>query len=145
MKIIITEEQNEKVNRKIRLAVEKLGLEQARGMMGDELIKQGYIDNPLSYLDQFNDLSIIEKDDKVIYVDQNNIPIFLYHIKGDMKKWCVINYVRVWMFFDLVMDYSPRDFEKVISKWLKDNYGLTKYKPTTSVLQKPDFWDNPVL
>ena len=34
MKIIITEQQNEKLNRKIRLAVEKLGLPQAREMFG---------------------------------------------------------------------------------------------------------------
>ena len=30
MKIIITEQQNEQLNRKIRLTVEKLGLEQSR-------------------------------------------------------------------------------------------------------------------
>jgi hypothetical protein len=36
MKIIITEQQNEKVNRKIRFAVEKLGLEQAREITGVE-------------------------------------------------------------------------------------------------------------
>lgn len=145
MKIIITEEQNEKLNKKIRLAVEKMGIKQALNMFGKDVIKQAYIDNPLSFLDQYNDLTIIKKDDKVIYVDQNNIPIFLYYIKGDMKKWCVISYNRVWRFFDLVMDYSPRDFEKVISKWLKDSYGLTKYKPTTSVLQKPELWDEPIL
>ena len=35
MKIIITEQQNEKLNKKIRLAVGKLGLVQAREMFGD--------------------------------------------------------------------------------------------------------------
>ena len=37
MKIIITEEQNEKLNRKIRLAVEKLGLIQSLDMFGKDI------------------------------------------------------------------------------------------------------------
>lgn len=145
MKIIITEEQSEKLNHKVRMVVEKLGIKQSLELFGKDIIKQTYNDNPESFLDQYNDLTIIKKDDKVIYVDQNNIPIFLYYTKGDIKKWYVISYNRVWRFFDLVMDYTPKDFEKVMLKWLKDSYGLTKYKPTTSVLQKPELWDVSVL
>jgi hypothetical protein len=49
MKIIITEQQNEKLNKKIRLAVGKLGLIQSREIFGDEIIKQAYIENPESF------------------------------------------------------------------------------------------------
>ena len=76
MKIIITEQQNEKLNRKIKSAVEKLGLKQSLEMFGKDIIKQVYIDNPLSYLDQFNDLRPVEKGDFVYYVDNDNLPLF---------------------------------------------------------------------
>ena len=77
--IIITEEQNEKLNKKIRLAVEKLGLEQSREVFGDELIGRTYIDNPLSFLEQFNNLRPVEQDDKIYYVDNDNLPLFYYY------------------------------------------------------------------
>jgi hypothetical protein len=40
MKIIITEQQNEQLNRKIRFAVEKLGFKQSLEMFGKDIIKQ---------------------------------------------------------------------------------------------------------
>ena len=88
MKIIITEQQNEQLNHKIRLSVEKLGLEQSRQIFGDEIIKQAFIDDPLSFLDQFNNLKPIEKDGKIFYVDNDNLPLF-YHKKEEQKskKW----------------------------------------------------------
>ena len=87
MKIIITEEQNEQLNRKIKLAVEKLGLTQARELFGDNIIRQTYINNPLSYLNQFNNLTPIEKDDKIYYVDNDNIPIFFYFKQSELNKY----------------------------------------------------------
>ena len=81
MKIIITEQQNEKLNRKIRLAVEKLGLEQSLEMFGDEIIKQTYIDNPSSFLNQYNNLKPVEEDDKIFYVDTDNLPSYIFITK----------------------------------------------------------------
>ena len=99
MKIIITEQQNEKLNKKIRLAVEKLGLAQARELMGDELIKQTYIDNPLSFLEQFNNLSYIEKEGQVFYHDGHNIIFYYWPItKGD-EGLIQISYKYIWSFF----------------------------------------------
>ena len=131
MKIIITEQQNEKVNRKIRFAVEKLGLEQAREMMGDELIKQGYIDNPLSFLDQFNNLKLVEKDDKIYYVDNDNLPLFYYYIDEQDSKngeyW--INYYRIWSFFENVMGYDYTEIQEIMKEWLGTAYNLRGLTP----------------
>ena len=131
MKIIITEQQNEKVNRKIRFAVEKLGLEQARELMGDELIKQGYIDNPSSFLNQFNNLRPIEKDDEIYYVDNDNQPLFFYKKRQQELKdgiyW--IDFKKIWMFFEIIIGYNRVDTQKIMAEWLGTTYNLWELMP----------------
>ena len=136
MKIIITEEQNEQLNRKIRLTVEKLGLDQSREMFGDELIKQAYIDNPLSFLDQFNNLTPIEKDDKIYYVDNDNIPIFFYFKQSELNKYgyYYINNEKIWSFFYKIMWYDDNVVKTIIHKWLKKQYKLSNLNLKTSIL-----------
>ena len=126
MKIIITEEQNEKVNRKIKLAVEKLGLTQSREMFGDEIIRLAYINNPLSFLDQFNNLTPVEKDGKIYYVDNDNLALFYYYIEDqELKNWEFwVNHSRIWSFFSIIMDYSYTETQQIMKKWLKTTYNL---------------------
>ena len=131
MKIIITEDQNEKVNRKIRFAVEKLGLKQTREMMGDELIKQGFIDNPPSFLDQFNNLTPVEDDGEIYYVDNDNLPLFSYYKKDQESKngYYWINYYRIWLFFYDVMGYKYTKTQQIIKEWLGTTYNLRGLTP----------------
>ena len=127
MKIIITEQQNEQLNKKIRFAVKQLGLEQSRQMFGDEIIKQAYMDNPLSFLDQFNNLKPVEKDDDgfidINYVDENNYIIFNYTPTNNPQRSLYV-YYDIWSFFTTTMEYSDHDTKVIIKNWLKDVYGL---------------------
>ena len=131
MKIIITEQQNEKLNRKIRLAVEKLGLEQSLEMFGDEIIKQTYIDNPSSFLNQYNNLKPVEEDDKIFYVDTDNLPLFYYYKEEQDSKngeyW--INYYRIWSFFSEVMGYNHTEIQEIMKEWLGTAYNLRELTP----------------
>ena len=130
MKIIITEQQNEQLNNKIRLVVEKLGLGQAREIFGDGLIKQAYIDNPLSFLDQFNDLKTIKKEGRVSYHDNENILIRYWaddYIKDDGLM--MFSYVYIWSFFSDIMGYSNIEIQNLLKKWLKKTYKLTRLVP----------------
>ena len=131
MKIIITEEQNEKLNRKIILAVEKLGLPQAREMFGDEIIKQTYIDNPSSFLDQFKNLRPIEKGIEMIYVDNDKLPLFYYYKQDQETKdgYYFIHYSRIWSFFSEVMDYSYTEIKEIMKEWLGTTYNLRGLTP----------------
>jgi len=133
MKIIITEQQNEKLNRKIRLAVEKLGLKQSREMFGKEIIKQVYIDNPLLFLNQFNNLKPVEKNGKIYYVDNENQPLFFYYKDEQDSKngYYYINYYMIWSFFEVVMGYNYTEIEGFMKEWLGATYnlrGLTPHK-----------------
>ena len=143
MKIIITEQQNEQLNNKIRLTVEKLGLEQSRQMFGDELIKQAFIDNPLSFLDQFNDLRRIEKYDDgdfdINYVDKNNYIIFNYKPEDDRHRSLYV-YYDIWSFFGTTMGFSDNNTKEIIKNWLKDVYGLID-KPIGIAIEKVKITD----
>ena len=134
MKIIITEQQNEKVNRKIRLTVEKLGLPQSREIFGDEIIKQTYIDNPSSFLNQFNNLTPIEKDDKIYYVDNDDLPLFYYYKEDQELKngeyW--INYYRIWSFFSDIMGYDDIEIQEIIKERSETTYNLRGLTPVFS-------------
>ena len=148
MKIIITEQQNENVNRKIRLSVEKLGIKDGRQIFGDEIIKLAYSDNPLSYLDQFNDLRPVEKEEFVFYVDKDNLPLFAAKKQYIEQGYGVvyISPARIWSFFERVMDFGgSSEIAYNILKWIKDKYGL-ELKPTTYNI--PIFvmvhWNEPV-
>ena len=131
MKIIITEQQNEKLNNKIRLAVEKLGMEQSLNMFGEDIIKQAYIDNPLSFLDQFNNLRPVEKNDKIFYVDNDNLPLFYYNKKEQDSKngYYWINYDRIWLFFSVIMGYNRTETIEIIKEWLGTTYNLRVLTP----------------
>ena len=131
MKIIISEQQNEKVNRKIRLVVEKLGLIQAREAFGDEIIKQVYIDNPPSFLDQFNNLTPVEDDGEIYYVDNDNLPLFSYYKKDQESKngYYNVNYYRIWLFFEDVMGYEYTEIQEIMKEWLGTAYNLRGLTP----------------
>ena len=128
MKIIITEQQNEKLNSKIRLAVEKLGLIQSREIFGDEIIKQAYIDNPESFLNPFKNLKldIIEKDE-CYYFDEDGKPIIYYdkdskeHSVGQVYFDCN----RIFNFFTEVMDFDWPEIDPILLNFLEKEYNHT--------------------
>ena len=115
MKIIITEQQNEKLNKKIRLVVEKLGLPQSREIFGKEIIKQSYSNNPPSFLNQFNNLRPVEKGNKIYYVDNDNLPLFYYYKEEQDSKngYYYINYHRIWSFFLRLWVITIMKFKKL--------------------------------
>ena len=131
MKIIITEEQNEQLNNKVRLVVEKLGLGQSRQMFGDGLIKQAYIDNPLSFLEQFNNLKPVEVGDKICYVD-NDGKTLLYYYEEDLDLgygYCHINHKRIWGFYSEVMGFLSTKIQKIMMDWISTTYNMKSLVP----------------
>ena len=139
MKVIITEEQNKLLNDKVRLAVKKMGLEQSRQMFGDEIIKKAFIDNPLSFLEQFNDLRRIERGFDINYVDKNNYIIFHYNPDDDRHRSLYV-YYDIWSFFGTTMEYSDHDTKEIIKNWLNDIYGLID-KPIGITVSKVNIMD----
>ena len=122
---------NEKLKYKIRYSVEKLGVKQSLEIFGEDIIKQGYIDNPLSFLDQFNNLRPVEKDNEIYYVDNDNLPLFSYYIvEQDSKNGrYYINYYRIWSFFSEVMGCNYTEVQEIMKEWLGTTYNLRGLTP----------------
>jgi hypothetical protein len=110
-----------------------------------DMIRKAYEDNPLSYLNQFNNLKPVVKDDKIYYVDNNNLPLF-FHYKNKRNKDCYINFWRIWVFFEQVMDYSHFEIEDILSDWLEETYNLKKLEPFGVGWDIDEqSWDEPVI
>ena len=121
----------EKLKYKIRSVVEKLGLKLSREMFGDEIIKQAYIDNPLSFLNQFNNLRPVEKDNRVYYMDNDNLPLFMYYKEDQDSKYghYYINYYRIWLFFEEIIGYNYTEIQEIMKEWLGTTYNLRGLTP----------------
>ena len=124
IKQILKEEINSQSER-VKSMVKKYGIDQAIEMVagGIDTIKQAYKDNPESYLNQFKDLTPVEKDDKIFYVDKNGSPLF-YYFPNKKNGYVYINYDRIWMFFSNVIELKYSETQDIIKNWLEDTYNL---------------------
>ncbi len=130
MRFIITEEQSEKLNHKIKSMVEKYGVEYTLKMFDNntDVIKRVYQENPLEFLNQFNDLTPVENNGKISYKDKNNLTSFYYYpdrINGDV----FINYFRIWKFFEDVIGFKYSEIQDIMRNWLEETYNITGLTP----------------
>jgi hypothetical protein len=121
----------EKLKYKIRLAIKQLGLKQSRQMFGDDIIRQVYNNNPLLFLNQFNNLTPVEEDGDVIYVDNNDEILFSYYKKDQDSKngfyW--IRRAIIIKFLEEIMGYTHDEIKEIMKGWLKVNYNLGELSP----------------
>ena len=132
MKIIITEEQNEQLNHKIRLTVEKLGLKQSLEMFGKDIIKQAYIDNPYLILSEYNKIKSIESGGQTLYLDDNENVIFTYYTQDqeDKKGYCFFNF-KIYKLIEQIFGDDYNFNKQLILDWLKNTFNLEGLKLTT--------------
>ncbi len=131
MKLIITEEQSEKLNHKIKSMINKFGFKETIRLFDNnsEIIKRAYIDNPLTYLNQFNDLTPIEKDNKIYYVDKDRNPLFYYYPNKE-NGYVYINHGRIWKFFSKVIGLEYSEIQDIIKNWLEETYNIEGLTPS---------------
>jgi len=130
MKFIITEEQSEKLNHKVRFMVNKHGIDHAIELFDGnvDIIKRAYQDNPYNFLEQFNNLTQIEKGDRIFYVDKDRLPLFYYY-PDEKNGFVFINYYRIWMFFEEVIGLKYSEIQTIINNWLEETYNLRGLTP----------------
>ncbi len=130
MKIIITENRSDTINERVRSTVEKFGLENALKIFGDntDFIRRVYEDNPSSFLNQFNNLKLVVKNDMTFYVNKDKLPLFFYY-QDEKNGDCYINYERIWSFFEDVFGYKYPEIQQLIKEWLGETYNLGELTP----------------
>jgi len=127
MKIIITEQQNEQLNKKIRFAVEKLGLPQTRELFGDDIIKQAYIENPELFLEPFKNLRLDVEGDECHYIDEDGKKV-IYYDKTLKKKGVgsvFFDCNTIFNFFTEVMDFDWPEIDPILLNFLEKEYNHT--------------------
>lgn len=133
IKQVLKEEVDNRSER-IKSIVNKYGLKRSIDMIagGVKTIRQVYDDNPLEFLNQFNNLKRVERDDyfdtRIYYMDENNNPIFYYIENSNIKK-VFFNFYLLWVFF-IYMGYTNEDTINILKKWLYDTYGIRGFEPT---------------
>jgi hypothetical protein len=134
MKFIITEEQSEKLNQKVKSMVNKFGIEYTLDFFdGDsDIIRRAYQDNPSEYLNQFNNLTPIEKGNKIYYVDEDGLALFYYY-PDRINGYAYSNYDRVWVFFENIMRLERSEIKYIINNWLEKTYNIKGLIPGPSV------------
>ena len=115
----------EKLKYKIRSTVEMLGLDQSLNLFGVDILKQAYIDNPESYLDNFKELTIVEDFVFINYMDKRGKLVFFIPIKkiSSMDKFIRVK-PEIFDFFLNIIDQDFDDTRKIINDWLKIKFNL---------------------
>ena len=135
MKIIITEQQDEKLTRRVKMMVEKLGLKDAIKMFGDNtnIIKHAYENNLLDYLNNFKDLEVVESEKypNSIFFKKNGVVV----MQQDMKyKRFWFDYDNIWSFFESFFGMKYQQIQGVLKQWLEETLNLEGYTPAFSSL-----------
>ena len=124
IKQVLKEEIDSKSDR-VKSIVNRYGFVNAIKMVvgGVDTIKQAYQYNPESFLVQFNDLTPIQKNDKIYYVDKDRLLLFYYY-PNDKNGYVFINNNRIWMFFEYVIGIEYSETQVIIKNWLDEVYGI---------------------
>jgi hypothetical protein len=145
IKQVLKEEIDSKSER-IKSMVNRFGFDQAIEMIvgGKDTIRNAYQDNPKSFLNQFNNLTPIEKEDKIIYVDKNGYALF-YYLTNEKDGFININYNRIWVFFERVIGLEFMEIQNLIIEWLEEVYGITGLIPDNRILLGQFNWKRPII
>ena len=144
IKQVLKEEVDNRSER-IKSIVNKYGIERALEIIagGVKTIRQVYDDNPLEFLNQFNDLKPVEIDDVIYYVDKDKIPVF-YYFPNNKNSEVFINYYIIWMFFSVVIELESSEIKGILKNWLKETYNITGFTPEWIERVKID-WKKPII
>jgi hypothetical protein len=126
MKIIITEEQQESLQRKLKKMVKKLGWEKTSIVVNGpkNLAKLAFNNNPYEFLNMFNNLDVVqseERPDWVLYRFEKGNNMMVYDPKYDEVY---INYDIIWSFLRDGFNLNYTEIQKLTKRWLYETYNL---------------------
>ena len=126
IKNIIKEEIDSKSER-IKSIVSKYGILKSFQMIagGVETIRQAYNNDPYEVLKQYENLTPIEKEYHIEYIDQNGTPIFNYY---PVEREVYISNEKIWSVLS-IFNLKYDEIQKIISKWISKNYDINRVYP----------------
>jgi hypothetical protein len=136
MKIIITESQynlliENKKNQFLFDIIKEDGWESAAELVGGikNLKKLTGIETPMDFLKLFNDLDVVqseEKPDWEIYRYEKGNNMMIYNRKND---YVFIDYHKIWSFLEKVFGLNYSEIQQLTEEWLSEVYNLRGVTP----------------
>jgi hypothetical protein len=125
MKIIISENQVDKIKSKIHEYVKKYGFEKCREIFGDKvLLTIGFNNDPMEFLNLFNNLKQVQStldEDWSIFQDEKGVVHIFNSNRSNMIYFEYITIIKPLTFF---FNLEPSTRDKLLKKWLELNYGI---------------------
>ncbi len=124
MKIIITENQlKDKVHQMVKTEGWR-NTSEILGLSGEELAQMFFNNDPMEFLNQYNDLEVVQsetnKDFTLFrYKPEHNLMIY------DRKNGEVsVNWQKIWSFLKEGFDLNYDEIQEITQRWLAETYNL---------------------
>ena len=142
MKIIITENQVDKIKSKIHEYVKKYGIQKCKEIFGDKvLFTIGFNNDPMEFLNLFNDLDVVQS------IEEKNWTLFRYE-KGknlmfyDRKNDDVyIDYYQIWSVLRKDFGLNYNETQQVTEEWLGVVYNLRGITTKFALYETRSGWE----
>ena len=126
MRIIITENQQSSLQLKLKKMVKDIGWEKTSIVVGgiENLVKLGFNNNPMEFLNMFNDLDIVQSKERhycVLFRHENENNMMVYDRKSDEVY---INYGDIWLFLEDGFGLNYYETQELTQEWLSKRYNL---------------------
>jgi len=126
MKIIITKEQQESLQRKLKKMVKDLGWgKTSKAVSGPEqLAKLAFNNNPMEFLNMFNNLDVFQSEEEkdwtlFRYEKGNNMMVY------DRKnEYVYVSYDVIWSFLENGFGLKYKEIQGITKEWLGETYDL---------------------
>ena len=126
MKILITENQQSSIQEKLQSMIKKLGWNQTSKAVGGSknLKKLSGIKTPMDFLNLFNDLDVVESEEKP------NWTLFRYKKGHNLmvydrgNKIVFLDYDKIWLVLRVDFGLNFTEPQHLIKEWLDEVYNL---------------------
>ncbi len=118
----------ESLKQDLKQSVKNFGWESTANLVGGhkELAKLAFNDDPMEFLNMYNDLDIVqseEKPDYTLFKDEKGNNIMVY----DRKKGKVyINYYQIWSVLRSGFGILPDEVRIITQRWVSNTYKLRR-------------------
>jgi hypothetical protein len=125
MKIIISENQVDKIKSKIHEYVKKYGFEKCKEIFGDKvLFTIGFNSNPMEFLNMYNDLDITqsaEKKDWTLFYYEKGKNLMIYNRENDEVY---ISSQQIWWVLQNHFNLTYTETKQLTREWVSVVYDL---------------------
>jgi len=125
MKIIISENQVDKIKSKIHEYVKKYGIEKCKQIFGDKvLFTIGFNNDPMEFLNLFNDLDVVqsvEHEEYSLFRYEKGKNLMVYNIQSDSVY---VNTTQIWSVLQNDFGLYYDEVQQLTEVWVEMTYNL---------------------